>query len=686
MFRRLAVLVVFALLYAIPAVADNYTLAGAGGNWSNNATWLQNAVPATRAPGSLAGTVDTVNLTASVYTVTLNTTTVENVTLTMTCPSSTSTCLLDIPTGNTLLLSGGSNIGADANLQISGGTIANTGTLTLAANSDLDFTSGDLRGAGTTNVNASAAFNANGGGNMAISASQIVNVFGDFVYVNGLVQLNNAARINIKSGGAFDIQTANGISTNDAVNTKITVESGGLFKKTADPFGTNIDPPLDNNGTVRVDTSTLVLSTGTHTGVFDMNGATTGFEFANTHNFNGTSGSIQGLGLAKLGGPMILGAGADLDITNADTDSFASISGSGTINFSGTFNFRGGTISTATINMLGGSTLNVTADNNAVLTASAHVSNAGIINVSPGAGVLSINSGAHITNNNDINLLGDVTINSDGLASARIDNNLTRTIDKTAGATFAAVNVAVNNAGSVNATSGVLKFTKGGSQTGSFFTGTSCGISFDGGTHQFTGAAALTGTGTYFAAAGLVDIDVPINLGGAISFQQSGGLLTGSGTLTVNGPYLWSAGTQDNSSGSGQTVINGNTSQFTTNATLTLSGRTFVNNGTLAYNPSAGNYLTINNGGLLTNNGVFNYAGDVPINSNGLSTPSFTNGAGGTINKSTGASTAQIFPFFTGNGTINLSSGTITLSGGGQNLGTVNFTSASNKIIVDNTT
>ncbi|HEX7830704.1 MAG TPA: DUF11 domain-containing protein, partial [Thermoanaerobaculia bacterium] len=47
---------------------------------------------------------------------------------------------------------------------------------------------------------------------------------------------------------------------------------------------------------------------------------------------------------------------------------------------------------------------------------------------------------------------------------------------------------------------------------------------------------------------------------------------------------------------------------------------------------------------------------------------------------------AQIFPFFTGNGTINLSSGTITLSGGGQNLGTVNFTSASNKIIVDNTT
>src|SRR5688500_4689651 len=103
-FLRLAV-VAAVWLCAFPLLADPFEVIS-GGNWSALSIWKQNGVPATRYPGSLAGTVDTVSTTASSYTVTVDVALVENITLTQSCPSNTSTCVIDIPAAGLVKLGG----------------------------------------------------------------------------------------------------------------------------------------------------------------------------------------------------------------------------------------------------------------------------------------------------------------------------------------------------------------------------------------------------------------------------------------------------------------------------------------------------------------------------------------------------------------------------------------------------
>ena len=669
--RRLFALVVV-LLLAAPLAADSFTLANFGSaNWSDSSKWLQNGLPATRTPGSLNGTTDTVALTQSFYTVTVDTTLVEAVTLSTTCPSNTSTCILDVPASGTLLVTGGSAIGSDAHLKLSGGTLQNSGTLNLNALSNLDWISGTLTGAGQTAVVSSANINASGT-SMILTGSQIITLDGTLTYGTSAsgFQINSGASIIIASGGVMDIQNVNGIGSDFLGNPNITVNAGGTFIKTAGNFGTNISPTLHNGGTVESDINTLVITGGSHSGVFIMNGAGTGIGFSGSPTFqNGVD--IQGNGTASIGNLTIIGT---TTATNLSMDGYGSITG-GTLDVSGTFAWRGGSISGTTVNLLTGSTLTFTGESNAALTSLGSIVNGGTMNIASGVGSLSINSGASVINNNVLDLQGDVAINSNGVSSPSLTNAATMT--KSAGASQATLNVPFNNSGAFTSTSGSLKLTSSGTHSGSFTLCSSCTVEFTGGTNTLDGASFSPSTaGTKFNGA-TISIG-PGNVTVSTQLLQTSGTVTGAANLLLSNSFTWQGGTQ---SGSGQTVLGNFTHTFNgANNPMLLSGRTIVNNGTINYQPSGANYLSISSGAILQNALSFNVNGAYPINSDGVSTPKFDNLLSGALTKTSGAGTSTLACAVDNAGSVTVSSGTFAFNGGGTNSGALNVTPSSTAI------
>ncbi len=684
-FRTLGVFAVALLVLSAPsAMATDYYADVSGGSWTSNTTWhlVSNSGPVAPAgtyPGSATG--DKAIIDFQGIAVTLSAAVPNAVTIDFNNVS----CSLTVTTGGSVALTGASQIAGGTILSLTGGTVDNGGTLTIGSTSAINWSTGTITGAGTTIISAGADLNATGS-SMIVTGGQTINVFDTLTYgasASGLA-VNSGAKIVVQSGGLFDVQNANGIAGDNLGGANITVNSGGTFLKSNGNFGTNISPTFNNNGTVQVNISSMGFARGTHTGAFIMNGPTTGlgFAFGGTHTFSGATGSISGTGSAFFGGPTVISAGADLDISNLSNDSFSSISGNGTVNLTGTFTWNASSISGITFNALGGSTVNLTGAGNTSIASAAHFNNAGTMTINPGA-TFSIVSDAHLTNNGTINIAGDLTINSDGAPLARIDNLATRSINKTAGAGAAYIAVKLNNAGSVSALSGLLKLQQGGTHSGSWGLGTSAALVFDGGTHQFTGGSFSGSTGTVGLNAGVMDVDANITLASGIAFQQSGGVLTGAGNFTAGGAFLWTGGTMSNVSGNGQTILTGTSSQIAgTTSTIVLSGRTISNTGTFTYNPTTGIELSIDDGGLFLNTGTFNWVGDAEIDSNQASTPRFTNG--GVINKSTGTGVANIYAVFRNNQTLNLTSGSMALHGGGDTLGTITFINAANRMIIAN--
>jgi uncharacterized repeat protein (TIGR01451 family) len=677
--RSLRLAVLLLSLAALPAGADTFTTFSSG-NWSNVGTWYQNGLPASRYPGSLAGTIDTVTTPLSSYIVTVDVALAERVTLTTSCPSNTSTCRIDVIASGSLLLTGASSIGTDAKLRIDGGTIDNASILTT--NGTIEWLSGTLGGSGSTTAN--GAVNAMGPGNMILGGGQTLSLFGTLTYSGGQLRQNGGSDLIVKSGAVFDLQIINGITTDNGITATINVDSGGLFKKSNGNFGTNIDPMFFNNGTVQVDVASMGFQRGTYNGTFVLSNASVGigFAFPGTHTFNGTS-TISGAGQAFFGGTVSIPG--TLNVSNFANDNFASFSGVGTINLSGTWTWRGAIINGITINAASTATVNYTAESNTTLSNNAHLNNQGILNLNTGAGALSINSGAHITNDGDLNLLGDVSIFSNALSNARIDNLAGRTFDKTTGASNATINPVFHNAGNVSVASGGIKFTRGGTHSGNWSTSATTSIEFAGGTNQFLGGT-MTGSGTYGLAAGTMDVDVPIlTLQSALAFKLTGGVLTGSGNFRVEGPFTWTGGAMNNSSGNGQTILTGAPNQIAPASPVTLSGRTLSHTGSVTYTgTTAPNILSINDGGTFLNTGSFIFSGDDIIGSNNNASPRFVNGTGGALTKNSGAGSAQFLVYFQSDSSINLGSGSIKLSGGGQNLGVVNFSGPANRIFIDN--
>jgi hypothetical protein len=156
------------------------------------------------------------------------------------------------------------------------------------------------------------------------------------------------------------------------------------------------------------------------------------------------------------------------------------------------------------------------------------------------------------------------------------------------------------------------------------------------------------------------------------ALTQSGGTLTGAGTVTVSGLLTWSGGTM---SGSGLTVANGGMTLSGTHFEL-LSGRTFDNNGTANWTGDT-NYIEMQSAAVWNNEsgGVLDSenAGQEIYNDGGAAS-TFNNA--GLFELTTGATTTTSEVAFNNTGSVNVQVGELSLTGGGADSGTGSFTVA----------
>ncbi len=146
------------------------------------------------------------------------------------------------------------------------------------------------------------------------------------------------------------------------------------------------------------------------------------------------------------------------------------------------------------------------------------------------------------------------------------------------------------------------------------------------------------------------------------------GVLTGPGSVDVSGALEWNEGGE--MTGSGRTVIEPGVSGTFDGGSL--AGRTLVNEGTVTFSQD---YLEMAEGALLENRGVFKdnseacakgcgLAGQILVaSSNSGAAPEVLNT--GTFEKTQGSGTSTVAVYFTNDGTVSASSGTLEFTGGG---------------------
>ena len=693
-------LALLAVLAAPAAFATTYFVSPAGGAWDDNNTWRQGGPsgptpPPGTYPGSAAG--DTANFTFSNVSVTVGTVIPNAVTLNETSGA----CSIKVNTGGTLPLSGAS-VSTGSTLEVNGGTISNGGTIDIQLNSFFTFTSGTLTGSGQMNIATDPSL-------PAILTIAGGTLDGSTINVNGKAKLtgswaiNNNGVMNISSTGIFDIQSTGSIGSTGGG----AINNSGKVDKTAGAGGTNIVPPLNNNNLVKVQVGDLVMN-GSHTnGTFDT--ATGSFiELAGT--INGTC-SGTGTGGIKIVNTLTIASGATFTVVNigmaggtmqgpvAIPESLVIVTGQAS--------FVGGTWTrNLDVDINGGATMSFAGTAAGTISNNCRLRNFGTININAGVASFAINNAAYLNNNTTLNLAGDVTINSDGTNNARIDNESGAAMYKTAGAGLAVLNVMVNNDGDLKTLSGNMKFTKSGTHTnGTFWVCDNCTMDFAGGTHtmdgvtiryiNFNAGAIVKLSGATFDVQSSSQVD-------ANDFVHTAGTITGSGDFAIFANYKWSGGTN---SGSGQTQLASFTHLFDgATGTMLIDGRDMNINGTVTYSPTGTNYLTINNGGSLTNGSgyVVTMTTDAPINSDGTG---IFNNIGGLVQKTGGSGAARIAAIFNNttpiiiigssrglqsNGsvgaTLNVVSGQVELYGGGTNTGTLLVPNASNAIIIEGNT
>ncbi len=247
-------------------------------------------------------------------------------------------------------------------------------------------------------------------------------------------------------------------------------------------------------------------------------------------------------------------------------------------------------------------------------------------------------------------------------------------------------NIAFNNTGSVNVTSGTLELDGGGTSTGGIFlVSAGAGLNFGGGggtIYTLSGASSVSGAGTVlfegnggltwnfnagtYSVTGTTSITAgTINFNSAASttwLDLSGGVLSGSGLVST--PSLnWTGG---NMEGTGTTSVLDPVSTISGNGGIGLD-RVLNNMGTITDSQTGANFNFDNDDatpGVLNNSGTFNVtAGDSFTESYGHAGDAINNSgvwnvSGAGMTSSVGSNIA-----FNNTGSVNVISGTLELSG-----------------------
>ncbi len=148
-----------------------------------------------------------------------------------------------------------------------------------------------------------------------------------------------------------------------------------------------------------------------------------------------------------------------------------------------------------------------------------------------------------------------------------------------------------------------------------------------------------------------------INTNGILN--HSSGTITGPGSLTVNGAYNWSGGSM---SGTGSTnIVSGATLTISGTSSVSLDTRTLNNSGTVVWANT--NWMSFYNNATINNNtgGLFDIQNDQTMqNSSGGVFNNY-----GTFRKTVATATSTISIPFNNSGSVDIRSGTVSLSNGG---------------------
>jgi hypothetical protein len=588
--------------------------------------------------------------------------------------------------GGTLSLSGDSVVNNDTIL--TGGTLAGDGD--LAVNGLLIWTDGAMSGSGHTLAN-------NG---LVISGSAAKTLTGRTLDNAGMatwsgsgniVAINNATFNNLASA-TFNVLTDATFGLGSGVSTAF--NNAGTLSKVDGNGTSSFATQFNNSGTVQVQFGTLLLAGGgVSTGSFGVDtGASLNFGGA-VYNVLASS-SVMGPGdvtfvggsqritvvgsYAVTGNTRVVSGFVDFasDATLASlTLSGGELTGLGTVTVNGLLTWTGG----AMTGLSGTTNLSRT------------IANGGMLISGPGDQSLTartLDNAATATWSGSIHASDGAVVNNlpravfDAVGNVALDGSISTpfppvfnnagTFRKSAGTGTTRVNVRFSSTGVVEVQTGTLLLGPGNS-TGTFTVPAGTTLVFAGqnllptsrvsgagdvlinalgiaGTYEVTGSTVVQGTATFS-----VDVTLP-----NLTFSSGG--VTGDATVTVTGVLQWLGGTM---AGRGRTVaagglvISGDNKSLTQRTIDSLVSTTLMGPGS----------INVRDGAVFNNpaGAVFTVAGDVTINWPDGALSTFNNA--GILRKTAGNGTATIDMAFNNSGTVEVQSGNLNLSPGGNDTG-----------------
>jgi hypothetical protein len=553
---------------------------------------------------------------------------------------------------------------APTNFELDSGTISGT-TLNIGAGATFTWIGGTLSPT-TTNVAA------NGTVNMSNNATTILGASGVAATLNnaGTMTWSGSANWQINNGSVFNNSgtfTVSGDATIQEFGSGTSmVNNSGTFKKTSNANKTTIISCQFNN------TNQLNISSGTLD--IDQGGSNTGtINVTSTLLFdNGTFSVNSGSALNGAGTYLVNGGGAfltfNLDISLANlTLTAGTVNGPNQLTISNQFNWNGSST-------MGGSGKTVIPNGAtmAINGSGVKILDTRTLNLA-GTGTWSstadwqINTGATFNNSGSFTINTDSNVPNFGSGTASINNSGTFIKISPSGSGITQIGPVLNNTGTLTITSGTLEIAGGGSNTGTINVAANQTLFFDNLTFLVNAGSALNGTGTYLVGNGgaVLSFDADTSLA---NLTLTSGFVTGPNKLTVTNQFTWNGSSTMN--GTGTTVIPvGATMTISSSGTKVLDTRTVSLAGTGTWSGSAD--WQINTGATFNNSGTFTINTDQNIPNFGSGTASINNSGTFTKTSPGGSGVTQIGPVLNNTGTLTITTGTLEISGGGSNTGTI---------------
>ena len=374
-------------------------------------------------------------------------------------------------TGPTNLIASTYNLNKNSstsNWAQSGGTLSGSGNLTVSSGLTYAWTGGSMGGTGTTTVASGGTLTINGN----VILLRVLTNNGTVTQATGIFYFTNAT---FNNNAAFTAQPDSFLANNGGTNV-FNNNASGTFTRNTGTGLYEIGIPFINTGTLTVSTGTLRISGGgSSTGTITVpSGSTINFNSS----FDITAGTFTVAGTLNLSSGTINMTPATYNVTgptnliaatynlnkNSSTSNWAqsggTLSGSGNLTVSSglTYAWTGGSMGgTGTTTVASGGTLTI--NGNVIL--ARVLTNNGTVTFQ--AGNLYFTNGT-FNNNVTFTAQPDGSLVNNGGTNA-FNNNASGTFTRNTGTGNCDVSIPFNNAGTVNASSGTLRFHAGFTQT-----------------------------------------------------------------------------------------------------------------------------------------------------------------------------------------------------------------------------